>query len=127
MFTSKRRLTSTFAPAVILLLAMSWLPAASAQSQANADDSANNKNQHLTADQQKNKVSDRDLTAKIRRAVIADKSLSMYGHNVKIIVAGGSATLKGPVHSEAEKQAIGQKAAEVVGADKVSNEITVKQ
>ncbi len=50
----------------------------------------------------------------------------MYGHNVKIVVVGGSATLKGPVHSEAEKQAIGQKAADIVGPGKVTNEITVK-
>ena len=35
-----------------------------------------------------------------------DKSLSTYGHNVKIITKDGSVTLKGPVRSEEEKQAI---------------------
>jgi osmotically-inducible protein OsmY len=34
--------------------------------------------------------------------------------------------LKGPVRSEDEKQAVEQKAAEVAGAGKVSNELTVK-
>jgi osmotically-inducible protein OsmY len=36
-------------------------------------------------------------------------------------------TLKGPVHSDAEKQSIGDKAAEAAGADKVTNQLTVKQ
>ena len=59
---------------------------------------------------------------------MADKSLSTYGHNVKIIAQNGSVTLKGPVHSEEEKQTIESKAAEVVGgADKVSNQLSVKQ
>jgi osmotically-inducible protein OsmY len=35
-------------------------------------------------------------------------------------------TLKGPVHSEEEKQSIAAKAAEVAGQDKVSNQLTVK-
>jgi osmotically-inducible protein OsmY len=34
--------------------------------------------------------------------------------------------LKGPVRSEDEKQAIEQKAAEVVGKDKVTNDLSVK-
>ncbi|AXC16301.1 transport-associated protein (plasmid) [Acidisarcina polymorpha] len=68
------------------------------------------------------------ITKKIRQAIIADKSLSMYGHNIKIITLNGSVTLKGPVHSEDEKQSIAAKAAEVVGSpDKVTNQITVKQ
>jgi hyperosmotically inducible periplasmic protein len=46
---------------------------------------------------------------------------------VKIVVIGGAVTLKGPVHSEAEKQSIAAKAAEIAGQDKVTNEITVKQ
>ena len=129
MFIPKQYHLHALAPASILLLLLSSMPAAIAQTQATPDNSATNKsqNQSTTADQQKNNVSDRELTAKIRRSVVADKSLSMYGHNVKIIVAGGSATLKGPVHSEAEKQTIGQKAADIVGASKVSNELTVKQ
>ena len=63
---------------------------------------------------------------RIRKAVIADKSLSSYAHNVKIIATDGKVTLKGPVRSEAEKASIEQKAVDVVGAGKVTNEITVK-
>ena len=40
---------------------------------------------------------------KIRRSVAGDKSLSTYGHNVKIISQHGKVTLKGPVNSDDEK------------------------
>jgi hyperosmotically inducible periplasmic protein len=91
------------------------------------DNSAHNKNHSTTADQQKEGSSDREITQKIRQAVMADKSLSTYGHNVKIITENGSVTLKGPVHSDDEKEKIASAAASVVGADKVTNQITVKQ
>jgi len=80
----------------------------------------------LTADQQKENSSDRDLARKIRRAVVQDKDLSTYAHNVKIIVHNGTVTLKGPVHTEDEKKAIEAKASEIAGADKVTNQISVK-
>jgi hyperosmotically inducible protein len=58
--------------------------------------------------------------------VIADKSLSTYAHNIKIIAQNGMVTLKGPVKSEQEKQAIETKAAEVAGgADKINSQIEV--
>ena len=91
------------------------------------DNSGKNKAHAKTADQQPENTSDRDITKKIRRAIVADKSLSTYGHNVKIITQSGAVTLKGPVHSDEEKQTIAAKAAEVVGQDKVTNQLTVKQ
>lgn len=81
----------------------------------------------VTADQQKNNTSDRDLTRNIRRSIMADKSLSSYAHNVKIISQNGAVTLKGPVKSEEEKRAVVAKAVEVTGsADRVTDEISVK-
>lgn len=80
-----------------------------------------------TADQQKNNLSDRELTQKIRKAVIADKSLSTYAHNVKIIAQNGAVTLKGPVRSDEEKKTIVAKAAEIAGSDKVTDDLSVKQ
>jgi hyperosmotically inducible periplasmic protein len=78
-----------------------------------------------TADQQKDNAGDRKLTQQIRKSLMQDKSLSMYAHNIKIISQGGMVTLKGPVRSEDEKQAIEAKAKEVAGADKVSSELQV--
>jgi hyperosmotically inducible periplasmic protein len=92
------------------------------------DNSAKNKTQVTTADQQSENTSDRLLTQKIRKSIIADKSISMYGHNVKIITRDGAVTLKGPVHTDEEKQNIGSIAAQAAGgADKVTNQLTVKQ
>ena len=79
----------------------------------------------VTAEQQNENAADRDLTKKIRQAVVADKSLSTYAHNVKIVSQNGQVTLKGPVRSDAEKTAIEAKATEIAGAGKVTNEITV--
>jgi hyperosmotically inducible periplasmic protein len=81
----------------------------------------------VTADQQKTNASDQDLTKKIRRSIMADKSLSTYAHNVKIITQNGAVTLKGPVKSDSEKQTVVAKAVAVAGADKVSDQLTVKQ
>ena len=59
---------------------------------------------------------------------MADKSLSMYGHNVKIITKDGAVTLKGTVPSDDEKQKIGSLAADAAGgADKITNQLMVKQ
>jgi osmotically-inducible protein OsmY len=66
------------------------------------------------------------MTRQIRKALVNDKSLSTYGHNVKIITQQGVVTLKGPVKSDAEKQEIESKATEVVGsADKLHSELQV--
>lgn len=78
-----------------------------------------------TADRQKETSSDRQLTQQIRKAIVKDKSLSTYAHNVKVITQNGMVTLKGPVKSEEEKQAVETKAAQVAGADKVTSQIEV--
>src|ERR1700730_1274323 len=78
-----------------------------------------------TADQQKDNAGDRDITQQIRRAVMDDKSLSTYAHNVKIITQGGHVTLRGPVRSLDEKRAVEAKAREVAGADHVTNHLSI--
>ncbi len=78
-----------------------------------------------TADQQKENTSDREVARQIRRALVKDKYLSTYAHNVKVIVQNGAVTLKGPVRSDEEKRAVEAKAAEVAGADKVTSELQV--
>ena len=81
-----------------------------------------------TADQQKENVPDRDLTQQIRKAVMDDKSLSTYAHNVKIITRNGKVTLKGPVKSAEEKKAIVDKAVAVLGSpEKVTDQISIKR
>ena len=79
-----------------------------------------------TADQGKNNKSDLEIMREIRRAVVKDKSISVYGHNVKIISKGGKVTLIGPVHTDDEKKAIEAKATAVAGDGNVTDQITVK-
>lgn len=79
-----------------------------------------------TADQQKNDRSDRDITQQIRQAIVKDKSLSSYAHNVKVITQNGQVTLKGPVRSEDEKRSIEAKATEIAGDNKVTSELEIQ-
>jgi hyperosmotically inducible periplasmic protein len=120
--TIESRRTRLFA--LLTLSGTLWI-AAYTRAQA-PDNSANNKQHDVTADQQSSAASDRAVTQKIRKALIADKSLSTYAHNVKIITVNGAVTLKGPVKSDEEKQEVASKAAEVVDATKVDNQLTVK-
>jgi hyperosmotically inducible protein len=103
---------------------------AQADPQAQPDNTKQNKEARSkdvpTADQPKGTAADRELAKKIRRSITSDSSLSTYAHNIKVIVRDGVVTLKGPVHSEEEKNAIGAKAAQITGADKVQNELVVK-
>src|SRR3982074_1433237 len=99
-------------------------------SQAAPDNTAKNqrdRNQsEATADQQKENKSDLELARQIRQALVKDKSLSTYAHNIKVIAQNGEVTLKGPVKSAEEKQAIEAKAAEVAGGpDRIKSQIEV--
>jgi hyperosmotically inducible protein len=79
-----------------------------------------------TADRQKENATDRQLTQQIRRALVKDKSLSTNAHNVKVIAQDGTVTLKGPVNSESEKQAVEAKAAQIAGSDQVTSDLQVR-
>ncbi len=79
-----------------------------------------------TADQQKMNKSDREIAKEIRHAIVSDKSLSSYAHNIKIIAENGNVTLKGPVRSEEEKRSVVAKATEVAGTAKITDELSVK-
>ena len=102
---------------------------ASSSPASDADNTANNQPDRAapatTADQQGNDKSDLDLTASIRRSIVADSSLSTYAHNVKIVVENGVATLKGPVRTEQEKATIAAKAAAVVGQEHVVDQMEI--
>ena len=79
----------------------------------------------LTPEDQSEKKEDRELSQKIRSAVVDDDSLSMKAHNVKIITVDGRVTLRGPVENERERKLVAQKALEIAGAGKVNNQLEV--
>jgi osmotically-inducible protein OsmY len=128
-----KHLPRTCTVAFVFLLGASWVIPIHGQSDSHTkpDNTKVNKRDQspgeATADQQKMNPADRALTAKIRSAVMADKSLSTYAHNVKIVSQGGTVTLKGPVRSNAEVESIVSKAtASAGGSDKVVNQLSVK-
>jgi len=79
-----------------------------------------------TADKQSQTKEDLALASQIRREVVKDKSLSVLAHNCKIITQQGFVTLRGEVKTEAERATIGDIAARIAGAGKVTNSLTVK-
>jgi osmotically-inducible protein OsmY len=114
----------TASAAVVLTCSLGFVPAYGQQ----ADNSGQNKAQSPTADDQANSAqADRQTTANVRKAIVGDKNLSTYAHNVKIITHGGHVTLKGPVKSDQEKQQVQTDAATAVSADSIDNQLTVKE
>jgi hyperosmotically inducible periplasmic protein len=112
----------------LALLALSTCVFA-AQANAQADNTKTNQMDSSTtsasADRQANDAGDLNLTARIRKSVIADKSLSTYAHNVKIVAVNGNVTLNGVVRSDQEKNSIEMKAEAVAGKGNVVNDLKV--
>ena len=80
----------------------------------------------LTPPDQGGSASDRELTAVIRRAIVADDSLSTNAHNVKIVTVDSVVTLRGPVKSASEKAAVASKAEQAKGVKRVDNQLEVE-
>jgi hyperosmotically inducible protein len=79
--------------------------------------------QRPTSEDQSESKQDRELSQKIRQAIVDDDSLSTNAHNVKIITIDGVVTLRGPVKDAKERNAIGAKAMKIAGAGKVKNQL----
>jgi hyperosmotically inducible protein len=84
--------------------------------------SKDEKTTSTTADQNK---ADREMTAKIRKAIVDDKSLSTKAHNVTIKTKNGMVTLTGKVDSDAERESVVSKAKEAAGSSSVTDNLTV--
>lgn len=77
---------------------------------------------------QSNSSADIKITAEIRRSIMEDKSMSTSAQNCKIVTdKSGVVTLRGPVASQAEKDAIEAKAKAIAGVSRVINELEVNQ
>lgn len=74
-------------------------------------------------DQNENET-DIKITADIRSRVV-DTEMSVDAQNVKIITQDGKVTLRGPVHTAAEKATIEQIANDVAGEGKVDSQLEI--
>jgi hyperosmotically inducible protein len=79
----------------------------------------------LTPGDQGNNKADLTVTQQIRKALMADKSLSTTAKNIKIITVNGLVTLRGPVKTPQERAKIVAKAQDVAGMDKVDNQLAI--
>ena len=115
--------------ALIFTASLSAAPVPQSNQQPAPDNSKTNQGDAsqgaITADQQKMNPADRETSRQIRSAIVKDKTLSTYSHNIKIITQNGKVTLKGPVRSDDEKVNIEAKAAAVAGADNVTDRLTI--
>jgi hyperosmotically inducible protein len=91
-------------------------------SRSNKVDSSNAANAETA---QTYNAADIDLTKRMRQSVIADKSLSTYAQNIKIVTVKGNVTLNSVVRSDDEKAAIEIKASNIARKDKVTNDVKV--
>jgi hyperosmotically inducible protein len=95
-----------------------------------ADNTARNERDRSAAAQvptdQAENDADREIAANVRKAVVADDSLSINAQNIKIVTANGNVTLRGPVKSAREKEAIEAKAKQVTGVHSVTNLLEVE-
>lgn len=103
--------------------------ASSSEATKKVDNSEANKRyqgvEDSTADQQSNKEVDVEIIRKIRQAIVEDKTLSTYAHNIKILSENGQVVLKGPVRSSEEKISIEKMATQIAGQGKVKNELEI--
>jgi len=79
----------------------------------------------LTPGDQSESQADRTLTQQIRKAVVADYSLSTTAKNIKIITNNGVVTLRGPVKDSHEREKIEAKAQQFAGTNKIDNQLEV--
>jgi hyperosmotically inducible protein len=107
-------------------LAATPIPGHQDPQQTPPDNTKQNKDQTgPTADQQKMDPADRAITQKIRKAIHEDNTLSVYGHNIKVITRDGKVTLRGPVRSQEDKSNIEAKAVAVAGQDNVTDQLEI--
>lgn len=68
---------------------------------------------------------DRDITQKVRQALVNDDSLSTNAKNVKVSTNDGAVTLQGKVDSDQEKETVAKRAKAVSGVRNVVNQLEV--
>ena len=119
----KKTLSLAFA-----IIAVGAMPVIQAQTPA-PDNTRSNKvdpsNTTTTAGSQKNDAADMQITKQIRESIVADKSISTYAHNIKIVAVGSNVTLNGVVRSQEEKDSIQSKAQAVVSNGSITNNLKI--
>jgi hyperosmotically inducible protein len=91
-----------------------------------SDATANRGSDELTPIDQGNNERDLEMTAHIRKDVMAQSDLSYGAKNVKIITVNGRVTLRGRVSTEAERDLINKLAEAAAAPGQVDNQLQVQ-
>ena len=73
-----------------------------------------------------NPNTDLQVAQDIRKALLADKTLSIIARNTKVVAVGGRVTLSGTVRSARERDAVRAAADRVAGSTNVENQLEIK-
>jgi osmotically-inducible protein OsmY len=105
--------------------------ASNGQSRPDADNTGRNvrdrDGQTRTPTDQGESGLDRDITASIRREIVANDALSTNAHNVKIITVDGIVTLRGPVKTVQEKATVAAAAKHAAGVRRVDDQLEIER
>jgi osmotically-inducible protein OsmY len=74
---------------------------------------------------QGNSTAETDITASIRKGIMADDTLSFNAKNVKVVTVGSKVTLRGPVQTDQARVAIAALAKRTPGVSEVDNQLEV--
>lgn len=68
---------------------------------------------------------DLGVALRVRRAIVADETLTTPPSKIKVLARDGAVRLRGAVASEAERERIAETARRIAGATRVTNELEV--
>jgi len=100
---------------------------ASSSTTSDNTQTATSSNTGVTASDQPENETDRNIVQNVRQALTSDSSLSTSAQNVTVVSKGGTVTLRGSVKDASEKQKVQDKATQVAGVSNVDNQLTVTQ
>jgi hyperosmotically inducible periplasmic protein len=127
----RRRLQKYMKRTTLSLICISTLALSAVAQETKPDNTGKNERDRSTetktSGDQSNSSEDTKITANVRRALVKDSSLTMTAKNVKIVTAGGTVTLRGPVKSAEEKTKIEQLAAAAANGAKIDNQLEIKE
>jgi osmotically-inducible protein OsmY len=81
----------------------------------------------VTPIDQGNSKSDIEITRSIRRALSTNDQFSVTAKNIKVITVNGKVTLRGPVETQQERDAVFSAAQSVATGDSIDNQLEVKK
>jgi hyperosmotically inducible protein len=91
----------------------------------NTKQNERDKNKSVTPFDQGNSQADLDTTQSIRKALMADDTLSQDAKNIKVVTNNGVVALRGAVKSDAERSTVDSIARRYAGANRVDNQVDV--